>query len=255
MAAGPTVVIKNPILPFAALASASLIAGAAFTGVASAAASAPASPSIAGVWWTNVYEPRLLPADGKPLPFTAEGKRRYEQTVAGLNSGAIIDQAIHLCLPEGMPRAMTSAYPFQIVQTPGQVTFVQEANRAYRTVRLSDKHADPDIWDPAFMGEPIAKWQGDTLVIDSTNFKADKIYLDSTGLPASDGLHLVEQVRLLDGGKTLEDRITVSDPAIFSRPWTARRTYQRRDEVQVRTDWVCGEPHRDVSSVKSARAK
>ena len=99
------------------------------------------------------------------------------------------------------------------------------------------------------MGDSVARWDGDNLVIDSTNFKSDAIFLDSSGLPASDKLHLVEHIRLKNGGKQLEDEITVDDPSIFTKPWTARRTFDRHDKVEVGVDWVCGEPHRDVSKI------
>ena len=213
------------------------------------------SRDLAGVWWIKASVLRLLPNDGKALPFTAEGRARYEKIAAGLKSGAIVDQAVYLCLPEGMPRAMTSAYPFQIMMTPGQVTFAHEANRAVRMVSFADKHADPDVWDPAYMGDGIAKWNGDTLVIDSTNFKAERIYLDASGVPVSDQLHLLERIKLIDGGRQLEDLITVTDPVIFAKPWTARLTFERRDDIELKTDWVCGEPHRDVAAVIGRAAK
>ena len=227
---------------------------------AAAAAAAPAAPpsdprALSGVWWTATYAPRLLPDGATALPFTGQGKARYAANMADLKSGKAVDEAVHLCVPEGMPRAMTGAYPFQIIQSKGQVTFVHEANRAYRNVRLAATHADPDVWDPSYMGEGIARWDGDVLVIDSANFKADKIYLDSTGVPVSEGLHLVERIRLLDGGRRLEDVMTISDPAIFIHPWSARRVFERRDDIQVKTDWVCGEPHRDISSVKGTAAR
>ena len=203
---------------------------------------------LAGVWWAKASVLRLLPVDGKALPFTVEGRARYEKIVAGLKSGAIVDQAVYLCLPEGMPRAMTSAYPFQIMMTPGHVTFAHEANPFYRIVNFADKHADPDIWDPSYMGDAIAKWNGDTLVIDSTNFKAERLYLDASGVPVSDKLQLLERIKLIDGAKQLENLITVTDPVIFAKPWTARLTFERRDDIALKTDWVCGEPHRDVSA-------
>ncbi len=204
---------------------------------------------LAGVWWVKAYRADLAPSDGQPPPFTAQGKARYTANKAGLKSGAIVDQATYACTPEGMPRAMTSAYPFQIIATPAQMAFAHEVNHAYRIVAMAERHQDPKIWDPSYMGDPIAHWDGDTLVVDTTNFKADAIYLDATGLPASDKLHLVEQIRLIDGGAGLEDRITVDDPVMFAKPWTATRVYQRRDDVRVQADWVCGEPHRDVSAV------
>jgi hypothetical protein len=204
---------------------------------------------LAGVWLTSAHKPRLLPMDGRALPFTATGRAAYEKNVAGLKSGALVDQTSYLCLPEGTPRAMTSAYPFQIMMTPGQVTFAYEANRAFRLVHFTDKHADPATWDPSFMGDGIAGWNGDTLVIDTTNFNVGKIYLDASGLPASKRLHVVERIRLTNGGRRLEDVVTVDDPEIFSRPWTAQLTFNRRQEIELKTDWVCGEPHRDVSAV------
>lgn len=219
------------------------------------AASGASPRDLAGVWWTTAYRPRLVPADGKPIPFSAEGRARYAATMAGLKSGALVDQTDYLCLPPGMPRAMTSAYPFQIMTTPGFAVFAYEANRAYRLVRFTDKHANPDTWDPSYMGESIASWRGDTLVVDSANFKADKIYLDATGIPASDRLHLIERLRLLNGGKELEEVVTIEDPGMFTRPWTVRMRYRRRDDIQLRTDWVCGEPHRDVSAIIGAVAK
>jgi hypothetical protein len=206
------------------------------------------------MWWTRTYQPRLLPADGQPLPFTAEGRARYETVAAGLKAGTVRDDAVYLCLPEGMPRAMTSAYPFQIIVTPGQITFAHEANRAYRIVSLDQEHADPKKWDPSYMGDAVGHWDRDTLVIDSTNFKADRIYLDATGLPASDQLHLIEHLRLVDRNR-LEELITIDDPVVFTKPWTARLTFARHDEIQLKTDWVCGEKHRDVSAIIGRAAK
>jgi len=213
------------------------------------------SHDLSGVWWTKAYQPKLAPDHGHPLPFTPEGRRLYAANIKGLKDHSIVDQAAFSCVPEGMPRAMTSAYPFQIIQTAQQLVFAHEANRAYRIVMLTDKHADAKVWDPSYMGDGIGRWDGDTLVIDSTNFKSDAIYLDSTGLPASDKLHLVERIKLTDGGKRLEDRITVDDPTIFTRPWTARRTFERRGDIKVGVDWVCGEPHRNVTAITRGAMK
>jgi hypothetical protein len=61
---------------------------------------------------------------------------------------------------------------------------------------------------------------------------------------------VVQRIRKLDGGKRLEVVATVEDPMVFSKPWAARFVYERRDDIEVKTDWVCGEPHRDVSQVE-----
>ena len=175
--------------------------------------------------------------DAKPLPLTAEGQARYAKIAAGLKSGALIDQSRFYCVPEGMPRALTSAYPFQIIMTNEVVVFAHETNRAYRMVTFAHQHADPAVWDPSYMGDGIARWDGATLVIDATNFKADHIFLDASGLPASDRLHLVERIRVTGSG-TLVDEITIDDPVIFTKPWTARLSFHRRDDLQLKTDCV-----------------
>ena len=102
------------------------------------------------------------------------------------------------------------------------------------------------------MGDSIAKWEGDTLVIDSRNFN-DEVFLDDTVIPHSDKLKVVQRLRRIDGGKQLEVVTTVEDPEVFSKPWSTRFVYDRRDDVEVKTDWICGEPHRDVSQVRVVR--
>ena len=222
------------------------LASAAFASAAAAEAYGPRD--LSGVWWARTAKVRLLPMDGQPPPFTPEGRAQYSKTLAGLKNGEIVDEARRLCLPEGMPRALTSAYPFQIIMTADLAIFAHEANRAYRMVGLTGAHADPKVWDPSYMGDGVGRWDGDTLVIDSTNLKSDRLFLDASGEPASPKLHLVEHIKLIDGGQTLEDRITVDDPVNYLNPWTARLTFQRRNDIQLKTDWVCGEPHRDVSA-------
>jgi hypothetical protein len=221
-----------------------------------APSAATATPAAAAVWQAKIYEPTLKPVNGEPLPLTAVGRARYEKTIADLKRGAVVDNAVYTCLSQGMPRAMTSAYPFQVIVTKEEVTFLYEENRAYRIVKFADQHADPALWDPSYMGDGVASWSDENhLVIDSTNFKSGKMYLDATGLPASDQLHLIEHLRVLNGGAVLEDMITVDDPLIFTKPWTARRVFARRDDIELKTDWVCGEKHREVSAAVSGVAK
>lgn len=219
-----------------------------------AAAASPDPAAFSGVWWNKAAVARLLPADGSALPFTSEGRARYQKNVAGLKDGSIVDKAVYLCVGDGMPRAMTSAYPFQIMMTPGQVTFAHEINPFYRTVKFTSEHADTEEWDPSYMGDGIASWRGASLVIDSTNFNAERIYLDATGLPASEKLHLIEKIELGNGGKQLREVITVDDPVIFTRPWTARLNYERRPDIALKTDTACGEPRRDLAALRSKPA-
>jgi hypothetical protein len=214
-------------------------------GSANAAAIADTSTSsgdISGVWWANRAVHELRPLGGEPIPLTPQGAQAYQANKAGLVDGSLVDRARHTCLPQGTPRAMLSAYPFLIVQTPSQVTLMFEENRIFRIVRLNAQHEDPNVWDPSFMGESVGHWEGPALVIDTQNFKTTT-FLDDTGLPHSDQLHVIERLKTVRGGK-LQDLITVIDPVNFTKPWTAQLSYEARPTTRIQTDWVCGEPHR-----------
>jgi hypothetical protein len=187
--------------------------------------------------------------DGSAIPFTDAGKKKYAENVAGLKSGKIVDRSVHICLPEGITRAYLTAWPLQLVSTPTQTTVFFEEKRQVHQIRYLDKHHDTELWDPSYMGDAIGHWEGDTLVVDTNNFN-DESYLDATGLPHSDKLRVIERLRKINGGKQLEVTTTVDDPVMYSKPWSSRFVYDRRDDIEVDTSWICGEPHRDVSKVK-----
>ncbi len=162
---------------------------------------------------------------------------------------AIVYGTSRKCLPPGVPRIMAAPYPFRIVQTRGQVTFLYEMNRVYRIVRIDAKHINTDYWDPSYTGEAVGRWEGDTLVIDTANFN-EETFLDRSGLPHSDQLHVIERLRKVHGGTQLEALISIEDPAMYSRPWTTRLVYEWRPDVTVQGDWVCDEKHRDLAEVR-----
>ena len=228
-----------------------VLAAATLCAAAGPALAASAPTDLTGVWWATSVADRLQPEGGGAIPFTAAGRAAYAKRQADLKSGEVVDRAVQDCLPAGVPRSWMTAYPFQVLQTtdPDQVTVMYEQNRGLRPIRFKDKHFDTELWDPSYMGESIARWDGDTLVVDTTNFNDDTM-LDATGLPHSDKLHVVERIRLTEGGRQLEVVATIEDPEMYSRPWSARFGFARRDDVQVKADWVCGETHRDASSVR-----
>jgi len=218
---------------------------------AAAAAGATMDPhDLSGVWWADHDQRLLEPDGGGSIPFTAAGLAAYQSTVAGLKSGKLADQAGRLCVPEGVPRAMASLYPIQIVETDHLIVMVLESNRIYRIIRMNEPHEDPIEWDPSYMGDSIGRWNGAALTIETTNFN-DETTLDASGLPHSDQLQTVEHLQKSHDGRTLTDLVTIDDPVMYRRPWTVKLSYQLRSGVQVQTDWVCGEPHRDVSQLLS----
>ena len=130
---------------------------------------------------------------------------------------ARLDPAFY-CKPEGVPRM---GAPSQIVQTPGQVVFLYEGRNAFRVIPTDGRPHRDDV-DPSWMGDSIGRWEGDTLVVDVTNF-IDESWLDADGWFHSDKMHVVERIRR--DGDVLNYSATVEDPVVFTGPWqmTPRR--------------------------------
>ena len=206
-------------------------------------------PDISGVWWASTFSPRLTP-EGGGLPFTALGRAEYAKNMAGLKSGAIEDTARTLCTPDGVPRLLETPFPFEIIQTPGQVSIVYEINHAIRLIDMKNPLPNDGQLSilPYYDGHSAGHWEGDTLVIRSGGFNT-RTFLDATGAPHTDEMHTTERIRKVNGGRQLEDVVTVDDPKYYLRPFTARFVYDFQPELRLQ-DYVCGEPHRDISRVR-----
>jgi len=211
------------------------------------------TPDISGVYWASEYRAKIQLVGGGDLPLTAAGKAAYEKNAAGLKDGSLTDNARKYCVPDGLPRVLATPYPFEIIQTPpGQITIVHELNHQVRVIAMdkpmpSDKELIPY---PYYNGHSVGHFEGDTLVVESAGFN-EKTFIDATGAPHTDEMRTVERIRRT-GPTQLEDVITIHDPEYYTRDWQARFVYNLRNEVRLE-DYVCGEPHRDLSSVAGVR--
>ncbi len=212
----------------------------------------PANQNISGVWWIQKYSPKIEIVGGGNLPFTPAGQQKYQANMDGLKAGTIKDEARRVCVPDGVPRILGNPYPFQVIQTPGQVTIVYELNHVIRPLLL-DKPLPPaedlEIF-PYYSGHSMASWQGDTLVITSAGFN-EKTFVDATGAPHSDQMRVVERVKKIND-KTLEVVAEITDPVMYTRPWQARFVYDLHPEVRLE-DYNCGDPHRDIYHIPGVR--
>jgi hypothetical protein len=104
---------------------------------------------------------------------------------------------------------------------------------------------------PVWNGHSAGHWEGNTLVIDSGGFN-EWTFADATGLPHSDALQTAERVRKINGGKQLEDIITIHDSVYYSRDWQARFVYDNHTGMHM-MEYICGEPHRDISGIKGIK--
>src|ERR1700728_1525276 len=220
--------------------------------VAAALPSAPAGaadPDLSGIYWAARYNAKIELLGGGDLPLTAAGKAAYDKNIAGLKDGSITDAARKFCVPDGLPRVLATPYPFEVIQAPpGQITIIHELNHQIRVIAMdkpmpSDKELIPF---PFYNGHSVGRFDGDTLVVDSAGFN-EKTFIDATGAPHTDEMRTTERIRRISPTQ-LEDVITIHDPEYYTRDWQARFVYTLRNDVRLE-DYVCGEPHRDISGV------
>jgi hypothetical protein len=203
------------------------------------------------------------PPDGRLPPMTDDGARRAQQwrttsaetyPFRGPEDLTPYDR----CISRGV---LGSAFPniystgTEIQQIPGFVIIRYEMIHETRIVPLDGRpHIAPAI--RSYMGDPRGRWDGDTLVIDTTNFngKTGSYGRNGNGNPTSEALRLVERFTLLDAN-TLQYEVTVTDPETWRRPWTARFPLLRDDQYQM-FEYGCHEGNYAMTnSLKGARAR
>lgn len=160
---------------------------------------------------------------------TPEGQRLYDRNRAAVAAGdAEIDTALK-CWPTGFPRMLFGPLPFYFLQTPKAIGIIAETDPLPRLIYLDSDHRK-EYW-PTYMGDSVAHWEGNVLVIDTVNLTT-KTFTDMRGLPHSGALHIVERMELVNDGKTLQDFVTIDDPNVFKAPWTQTYAYDRRDDLK-----------------------
>jgi hypothetical protein len=205
-------------------------------------------------WWdfgTRVSKQSSLvvdPPDGRLPPTTADAQERAaqrrnkydnpeerplpERCILGFNSG---------------PPMVPSAYNnnVRIVQTPGRVVIVNEMIHSARIVDLSGRPHFPS--QMRFLtGDSIGRWDGDTLVVDTTNYAKEGVFRGS-----STSLHLTEKFTRVDA-ETLRYDFTVDDPRTWTRPWSASVPMARTDQPMF--EYACHEANYALEGVlKGAR--
>jgi len=144
------------------------------------------------------------------------------------------------CLPVGVTRQINAPDPIEIVQTPQRVVILYESWHIFRTIP-TDGRDHPKV-DPTWFGNSVARWDGDTLVIDVTKMN-DKTKLDTNGHPHSDQLHLIEKLRRT-GPDTMSYEVTVDDPKAYTAPWKQSRVLRLQKGLEL-MEYVCLENEKD----------
>jgi hypothetical protein len=209
-----------------------------------AAESSPRSDTLAahasgfdGTWRLIAPQTELRPDGEVSPPFTVAGKKAYEDHLAAAAQGNFeFDQTTQRCSSPGLPRVMLAPGRFKIYVRDDIVLMRFEWNRLFREINLGKKRQPQSANSPitfnrgaeellvgTMMGKTDGHWEGGQLVAESAGF-SDKL-LDNL-LPNSDALKLTERWRL-KGRETLEDQVTIEDPANYARPWSTTLRFSR----------------------------
>jgi hypothetical protein len=152
------------------------------------------------------------------------------------------DDTVARCLPIASPRAWPSFAMQKIIQTADSLTILDEYMLQYRQIFL-DGRTLPKNPEPSFKGYSVGKWDGDTLVVETSGYK-DGQWLDIRGHPLTDQARTVERIRRVNYG-TLQVELTVDDPKAYTKPWTT--TFKL--SLAINTDlleYVCNENEKSL---------
>jgi hypothetical protein len=166
--------------------------------------------------------------EGNEIPYLPAAFAKKRENFA---NRVTADPAEANCYLPGIPRANYMPYPFEIVQTPKAVAMVYEFAHANRNIPL-DGSPHPDGLPDAWMGDSRGHWEGNTLVVDVSNFN-DQTWFDHAGNFHSDALHVVERYTLADKDH-IQYEATIEDPKTFSKPWKMAMPLYRRVEKNAR---------------------
>ena len=169
--------------------------------------------SEAGPFWqlgaAYSVPPGLGVVEGGAIPYRPEALQKRKDN---FNKRMDLDPEIKCYLP-GVPRAMYMPYPFQIIQSTEYTMMVFEYAGALRTVYMKHKDAPADSW----MGWSNGKWEGETLVVETSDFN-DLSWFDRSGNYHSESLKVTERFTATDKDH-LNYEATIEDPKVFTRPW------------------------------------
>ena len=210
------------------------------------------------------------PPDGRVPPYTPEAQRRIdaeraysrEHPADGPEDRSLMERC--LLFPTTGPPMLPSFYNgnqfgplttnYQILQVPGYVVLVLEIIHDARVIPLDGRpHLAQGLRQ--YLGDARGRWDGNTLVVETTNFNGKGWIATNAaaarirGVPHSDALRLVERFTRVDAD-TITYEVTVEDPHVYTRPWTATIPLSRDDSYQM-FEYACHEGNRAVEHVLS----
>jgi hypothetical protein len=204
--------------------------------------------SDGGTTWLSTRQTSLVvdPPDGRvPVKPQAEAARKYD--LAHVGDSYEYQSTWERCITRGVPAGMFPAgynNAYQIVQSPGYVVILSEMIHETRVIPTDGRpHLPPNVrqWN----GDSRGHWEGDTLVVDTTNYSGQGVIATSAatgrikGIHESQALHVVERFKRVDAD-TISYEVTISDPEIYTAPWKVAMPLTR-DPNYLIYEYACHE--------------
>jgi hypothetical protein len=198
-------------------------------------------PDLNGIWARPYVSDMGAAGNGRnqigpgELPFTEAGRRNFE------NYNPSTGDYTGSCLPFGLLRAMNSPDPIQFMQTDTHFALLYEQNTWFHVVNIDGKDHSPGI--PTWFGNTVANWDGDTLVLKTSEFNG-KTRLDTIGHPHSDRMTVTERFTRRDA-TTMDYEVTVDDPIYYSKPWSNKRVFTLQTDFEL-IEYSCEENNKSL---------
>jgi hypothetical protein len=195
---------------------------------------ADGQPDLQGIWEVKTSPDKDIekakglivePKNGK-IPYLPAALAQRKQN----EKNSATEDPVNKCYMPGVPRINLLNYPFQIFQTPDQISIAYEYIHNFRNIYMKRaKHMEGiDFW----LGDSLGHWEGDTLVVDVTDLN-DQTWFDKAGDYHSDALHVTERYTRT-GADTLRYEATIEDPKTFAMPWKISVNLQRNAKPNAR---------------------
>ena len=202
-------------------------------------------PNLQGIWQTNNraaygledhHARHLMPPGrsvvvGGTIPYQDWAATQRDENFANRYTADPFSK----CYFPGVPRIMYLDHPYQIFQARDHIAIGFEWSGVYRVIYTNG--SEPNEGIEFWMGDSRGRWDGDTLVVEVTNFN-DKTWLDMAGNFHSAALKVTERFTMLDAD-TIQYEAEIEDPKVFTRPWTIRMPIYRQKDMDRVLEYHC----------------
>jgi hypothetical protein len=176
-------------------------------------------------------------------PMTPAGKAKYDAAIPGLGASEpgrnkpLGNDPIMVCDPIGYPRVLTfGAYPMEILQLPTRIIMFFDFFYTHRTIWMDGRKLEEDP-EPTWYGYAVGHWEGNTLVVQSNGFNG-RGWFSNGGYPWSEDAKLEERFTRTNHD-TINVTMTLTDPAMYTKPWTIGPASLRWSPKEVMREDVC----------------